>query len=87
VPFILCPRQDSINGGKRGSKEMCLSAARSALAAGRSVIIDRTNIDTAQRQPFMQLARQCGAEVRRGGARHTVVATRGNPGVCNGVQG
>ncbi|GAB4815963.1 hypothetical protein N2152v2_003009 [Parachlorella kessleri] len=54
--------QDTINNGKRGSKEMCLTAARQALTAGRSVVVDRTNIDVGQRAPFLQLAQQCGAE-------------------------
>lgn len=38
-------------------------AARSHLAAGRNVIIDRTNIDPSQRRDFVHLARQLRAEV------------------------
>ena len=42
---------------------MCLAAARRGLAAGSSVIIDRTNFDADQRADFVQLGRRMGAQV------------------------
>mmetsp|Transcript_9263 Transcript_9263/g.27829 ORF Transcript_9263/g.27829 Transcript_9263/m.27829 type:complete len:698 (+) Transcript_9263:62-2155(+) len=52
--------QDSIASGKRGSKEQCLTSAEAALAAGRSVLIDRTHANVAQRREFLALAKRLG---------------------------
>ncbi|KAF8318753.1 P-loop containing nucleoside triphosphate hydrolase protein [Clavulina sp. PMI_390] len=41
-----------------GSRQAVEHAARSNLRAGRSVIIDRTNIDVSQRRVWITLARQ-----------------------------
>ena len=42
--------QDSIAGtGRRGTRELCLEAAQEALQQGKSVIIDRTNLNQARR--------------------------------------
>lgn len=48
--------QDTINKGKRGTKELCLAAAQSALSRGCNVVIDRTNLSQAQRKDFLDLA-------------------------------
>ena len=43
-----------------GTKEKTLLAARSGLAAGCSVLIDRCNTNVEQRQPWLDLARDSG---------------------------
>ncbi len=58
-----CPSQDSVRGGKPGNRKMCVAAARRGLAAGSSIIIDRTNFDADQRADFIQLGRSMGAQV------------------------
>lgn len=72
--------QDSVNNGRRGTREMCLAAAQSALTSGRSAIIDRTNIDASQRKPFLTLARESLAQARRvmGGASSTLTLGPGS---------
>ncbi|KAG6427669.1 hypothetical protein SASPL_111915 [Salvia splendens] len=45
--------QDVINNGKSGTKIMCLSVAAAALEDGKSVLIDRCNIDKEQRADFL----------------------------------
>ncbi|PIN19858.1 Polynucleotide kinase 3' phosphatase [Handroanthus impetiginosus] len=47
--------QDTINNGKAGTKIQCLSLAASALKDGKSVFIDRCNIDREQRADFLKL--------------------------------
>ncbi|KAI3472870.1 hypothetical protein Pfo_029942 [Paulownia fortunei] len=47
--------QDTINNGKAGTKIQCLSIAASALKDGKSVFIDRCNIDREQRADFLKL--------------------------------
>ncbi|GER55784.1 APRATAXIN-like [Striga asiatica] len=47
--------QDTINNGKPGTKIQCLSAASTALKDGKSVFIDRCNIDREQRTEFLKL--------------------------------
>eukprot|EP00887_Chlorella_sp_A99_P000125 scaffold16.g125.t1 len=55
--------QDSIAGpGRRGTREMCLEATAAALSAGRSAVVDRTNLERDQRRPFVRVAQQLGAE-------------------------
>ena len=58
VFFIIS--QDVISNGKRGSKAQCLKVAGTALSTGRSVLIDRCNIDVTQRQEFLILAKERG---------------------------
>ena len=56
--------QDSIAGpGRRGTREQCLAAAREAVRGGAGALIDRTNVDRAQRAHFIQLAREAGVQV------------------------
>ncbi|XP_073044532.1 transcription factor bHLH140 [Primulina eburnea] len=47
--------QDSINNGKAGTKNQCLSSAAAALKNGESIFIDRCNIDREQRTDFLKL--------------------------------
>ncbi|KAL3830195.1 hypothetical protein ACJIZ3_018997 [Penstemon smallii] len=46
---------DTINNGKSGTKLQCLSSATSALKEGKSVLIDRCNINKEQRVDFLKL--------------------------------
>ncbi|KAL0338161.1 UNVERIFIED_CONTAM: Transcription factor [Sesamum angustifolium] len=50
--------QDTINNGKSGTKIQCLSVAATALKDGKSVFIDRCNIDREQRADFLKLGGQ-----------------------------
>lgn len=52
VEFAL---QDTIGNGKSGTKGQCLKAAASALKDGKSVFIDRCNLDREQRAEFVKL--------------------------------
>lgn len=47
--------QDTIGNGKAGSKAQCLSSATRALKDGKSVFIDRCNLDREQRSEFIKL--------------------------------
>ncbi|MDP2438550.1 MAG: AAA family ATPase [archaeon] len=47
-----------------GTQAKCLHAARQALTAGHSVVVDNTNMTVDQRTPFVVLAKACGASVR-----------------------
>ncbi|XP_057983751.1 transcription factor bHLH140 isoform X3 [Malania oleifera] len=51
--FRVC--QDTIGNGKSGTKAQCLKSAASALKDGKSVFIDRCNLDREQRAEFMKL--------------------------------
>ncbi|KAJ6316049.1 hypothetical protein OIU78_019348 [Salix suchowensis] len=53
--------QDTINNGKAGTKPQCLKRAAAALKEGKSVFIDRCNLDKEQRSDFVKL--DCGAPV------------------------
>ncbi|CAN0927834.1 Transcription factor bHLH140 [Linum grandiflorum] len=55
--------QDTINNGKSGTKPQCLKSAATALKDGKSVFIDRCNVDREQRAEFVKLE----------GAKHAVV--------------
>jgi aprataxin len=56
--------QDTISkGGTRGTRQQCLAAAKAALAAGCNVIIDRCNVDAAQRSEFVLVAAAAAAPV------------------------
>ncbi|XP_078436435.1 APRATAXIN-like protein isoform X2 [Wolffia australiana] len=50
--------QDSIANGKPGTKSQCIKSATEALKQGKSIFIDRCNIDRSQRADFMGLAGQ-----------------------------
>ncbi|KAI9154186.1 hypothetical protein LWI28_022347 [Acer negundo] len=47
--------QDTINNGKAGTKVQCLTNAVSALKEGKSVFIDRCNLEKEQRVDFVKL--------------------------------
>lgn len=47
--------QDTIGNGKAGSKAQCLSSAARALKDGKSVFIDRCNLNREQRSDFLKL--------------------------------
>ncbi|KAL0736797.1 hypothetical protein Bca4012_013007 [Brassica carinata] len=47
--------QDIINNGKAGSKSQCLKMAIESLKEGKSVFIDRCNLDKEQRSEFVKL--------------------------------
>ncbi|CAI0440180.1 unnamed protein product [Linum tenue] len=47
--------QDTINNGKAGTKPQCLKSAATALKEGKSVFIDRCNLDKEQRAEFLKL--------------------------------
>ncbi|VVB12860.1 unnamed protein product [Arabis nemorensis] len=48
--------QDIINNGKAGSKAQCLKMAIDSLKEGKSVFIDRCNLDREQRSEFIKLS-------------------------------
>ncbi|CAK8569770.1 unnamed protein product [Lathyrus sativus] len=47
--------QDTIGNGKAGNKAQCLSSAARALKDGKSVFIDRCNLNREQRSDFVKL--------------------------------
>ncbi|KAK3032830.1 hypothetical protein RJ639_037007 [Escallonia herrerae] len=47
--------QDTVGNGKAGTKAQCLASASSALKDGKSVFIDRCNINREQRADFVNL--------------------------------
>ncbi|KAK7287433.1 hypothetical protein RIF29_00710 [Crotalaria pallida] len=47
--------QDTIGNGKAGTKAQCLGSADRALKDGKSVFIDRCNLDREQRSEFVKL--------------------------------
>lgn len=47
--------QDIINNGKAGTKAQCLKMAIDSLKEGKSVFIDRCNLDREQRSEFIKL--------------------------------
>ncbi|CAH8269719.1 unnamed protein product [Arabidopsis lyrata] len=47
--------QDIINNGKAGTKAQCLKMATESLREGKSVFIDRCNLDREQRSEFIKL--------------------------------
>ncbi|WOL06874.1 hypothetical protein Cni_G15608 [Canna indica] len=54
--------QDTIGNGKQGTKLQCQMSATAALKDGKSVFIDRCNIDQEQRVDFVKLS-ETGADV------------------------
>lgn len=55
--------QDTIGKGKAGTKIQCLKAAADALKEGKSVLIDRCNLDREQRADFLKLGSTVQADV------------------------
>ena len=56
--------QDTVAGpGRKGSRPLCVAAARAALQAGHGAIIDRCNWDIPQRKDFIALAKQMNCQV------------------------
>eukprot|EP00455_Lapot_gusevi_P055144 TRINITY_DN8947_c0_g1_i6.p1 TRINITY_DN8947_c0_g1~~TRINITY_DN8947_c0_g1_i6.p1 ORF type:complete len:268 (+),score=99.96 TRINITY_DN8947_c0_g1_i6:30-806(+) len=53
-----------INRDTLGTKEKCIAATRTALAAGKSVIVDNTNPDRESRANFLSIAKQLGVPAR-----------------------
>jgi bifunctional polynucleotide phosphatase/kinase len=53
-----------INQDTLGTRAKCITAARTALAAGTSAVIDNTNRDAGTRAEYTKLAREAGAGVR-----------------------
>ena len=51
--------QDTISNGKPGKREACEKAAREALKANKSVVIDRMHLTPEQRAYFVAVAREC----------------------------
>ncbi|KAK9124560.1 hypothetical protein Sjap_014162 [Stephania japonica] len=49
--------QDTIANGKAGTKAQCLKSANDALKDGKSVFIDRCNLESEQRAEFVKLGR------------------------------
>ncbi|XP_040372610.1 transcription factor bHLH140 [Rosa chinensis] len=47
--------RDTIKNGKAGTKAQCIESARSALREGKSVFIDRCNLEKEQRDEFVKL--------------------------------
>jgi aprataxin len=54
--------QDSVKNGKRGTRDMCINTATSALRQGINVIIDRTNVTPEQRKYFLDTATTAGLD-------------------------
>jgi len=54
--------QDSVKSGKRGTRDMCINTATSALRQGINVIIDRTNVSSEQRKYFLDTAAAAGLD-------------------------
>uniref|UniRef100_A0A453IAV5 Macro domain-containing protein n=1 Tax=Aegilops tauschii subsp. strangulata TaxID=200361 RepID=A0A453IAV5_AEGTS len=55
--------QDTIGKGKAGTKIQCLKAAADALKEGKSVFIDRCNLEREQRSDFVKLGCTVQADV------------------------
>eukprot|EP00890_Picochlorum_soloecismus_P001036 jgi/Picsp_1/1933/NSC_05399-R1_fha-hit protein len=61
---IMRVNQDSINNKKKGTREMCVKACKSALEGPGEmvVLIDRTNLDSEQRAVFVEIGERFAAE-------------------------
>lgn len=55
--------QDTIGKGKAGTKIQCLKAAADALKEGKSILIDRCNLEREQRSDFVKLGCTVQADV------------------------
>lgn len=47
-----------------GNRQLCIDACHEALSSGKSVIVDRTNIDAYQRNHWINVAKYYGVKVR-----------------------
>ncbi|KAI4331613.1 hypothetical protein MLD38_029787 [Melastoma candidum] len=47
--------QDTINNGKAGTKAQCIASALAALKEGKSIFIDRCNLEREQRKEFVKI--------------------------------
>ena len=52
--------QDTINGGKKGTREKVEEAAKQALKNNKSVVVDRMHLDATQRAYFVEIAKAAG---------------------------
>ena len=75
---LLC-MQDTVRAGRRGSRQQCVDLARQSLLQGKSVIIDRCNVEMQQRQDFLQLAQQLEIPVRKLSHFHLTFPSSRNP--------
>ncbi|XP_040378493.1 transcription factor bHLH140 [Oryza brachyantha] len=55
--------QDTIGNGKAGTKIQCLKAAADALKEGKSVLLDRCNLEREQRADFLKLGSHVHVDV------------------------
>lgn len=56
--------QDTVAGkGCKGTRPLCVAAARAAILEGQGAIIDRCNWDPPQRMDFIALAQEMGCQV------------------------
>lgn len=53
-----------INQDSLGSKDICVKAAKACLESGTNVVIDRCNINIAQRASWVKLAKQYNYDVK-----------------------
>lgn len=56
--------QDTVAGGRRGTKQQVIAATRTTLSRGCNVIIDRTNLNPDQRREFVSLGKEFGSKRR-----------------------
>ena len=55
--------QDTISGGKKGSREAVERAVEAALKENKSVVVDRMHLNIEQRRYFLDIGRQCNVPV------------------------
>lgn len=58
------PDHEHVNQDTLGNRDRCLKAAREALEAGRSVVVDNTNRDRKTRKFYVDLAKEQGVPAR-----------------------
>jgi bifunctional polynucleotide phosphatase/kinase len=58
------PKYEHVNQDKLGNRDRCMKAAREALQAGRSVVVDNTNRDRKTRKLYVDLAKEQGVPAR-----------------------
>ena len=56
--------ESTVKEGKKGNRQLCIEAARMALAQRSNVIITHVNFDAAQRADFLSLAEQMEVQVQ-----------------------
>jgi len=59
------PEHIRISQDVLGSRVRCIDACREALSSGKSVIIDRTNIDVKQRSHWIKLGKEYNVSILR----------------------